>query len=292
MATQDVLHLNTDLCTSWQHLGDKHIEVHQIKRPYSLTFTCDFDVLNNLDSKTTCSKTWLSFLQSQLQKAMRRKKTELAVSTAREMMLYTGGWTKLVRRLGIIVVEDKVTALDNNYLTLLWLTAVSPQRNLEMERWVLDYVYHLSPCNHSILSESVFQKTAKVQNQSPLSKGLELRSCYGGMKGDVELLKRAAKFCKYCDIIAKPLNRKTTPPKPLDTLLWYAGDFHCFPHITAQLCEQFPEFSAEDVKKAIWYNASGLRKDFENISSHVAVWQKIRSFYKKKSKKCIERAVP
>ena len=279
------LHLNDRLICTWKD-ETSDITVKTIYKPIMINFTTSLNNLYNTIAKADCNSTWLSFLQSNLQKAIRRNKTKIAVNTAKEMTLYKGGWTKLIRRLGIIVIEDKLDGLDLNYSTLLWLTAVAPYRNEKLEQWVFNYVLYL--CNQKFKALEPTQHNLEPISQ--ISKSLKLRTFYGGMKGDINLLNKAVNY--YSDKLNEKINfLPIARPNPLKILLWYAADFHCFPELLTYLSDEFG-YSKEELKKVIWFNSSGLRKGIVAKKYKKEIWQEIKPKMKRYSANKIIEVIP
>ena len=263
------LHLGENLKAKWIEKATMN-PLKTINKPFQINFTTNVNCYED-QPNNKCKITWLSFLQSNLQKSIRRNKKKVAVNTAKEMTLYYGGWTKLIRRLGIIVIEDKLAGLDLHYSTLIWLTAVAPFRNKELEQWVFNYVLFL--CDQTFKELTTIDRAKEAKSQ--ISKSIKLRSFYGGMKGDMNLLKTAIHHyseTKFLDLKSLPLAKT----KPLKHLLWYAADFHCFPDILNLLSMEFG-YSKEELKKIIWFNSSGLRKGVSTKKYKKEVWDKIKN---------------
>ena len=281
----ECLHLNQQLVATW--IDKMNSDAFKtINKPSIINFTTDLVDLHNIEPLPKSKMSWLSFLQSNLQKAIRRNKSSVAVNTAKEMTRYHGGWTKLIRRLGIIVVEDKLAGLDLNYSTLVWLTAVAPYRNTQLEQWVFNYVLFL--CNQKY--QDVAPIELKYKPKSQIARSLTLRSYYGGMPCDIRLLKAAS--YQFSEInLSNNGKLPAAKPTPLKILLWYAGDFHCFPDLLTHLENTFG-YSTDELRKIIWYNSSGLRTGYITKKYKPKIWKEIKNTMREYSVKKILDCIP
>jgi hypothetical protein len=225
-----------------------------------------------------------SFLQSHLQKAVRRKNKRASVFTA-DLLLELSP-LKLLRRLPIIMIEDAF--VHNSFSTLIWLmcsmSIKNDKRGLHenQKRWVLGVVYLITTLNYKEHIEHGVQnwifpnqlpKIHKIKNSDVqnIIYSVETRRCYGGMKGDDSMFKTYEKGCidifscvedieKWNSIFyrkVRPILTKKTKFKQKEWLL-EGYDFHCNPSILGILEEEFPEFDQDEHKRAIWYKSSGV----------------------------------
>jgi hypothetical protein len=227
-----------------------------------------------------------SFLQSHLQKAIRRKNKRASVFTS-DLLLEISP-LKLIRRLPVIMIED--TFIHTSFSTLIWIMCSMSIKNDKMglfenqKKWILGVVYLMANFNYK---EYVNNNTTNWIFSSNLSKinklnnldiqdiiySVETRRFYGGMKGDDVMFQSFEKdymdrfsFCEkkddtkwnsifYKDV--RPIHTKKTKFKQNEWL--YEGyDFHCNPMLLKVLEEAFPDYNEDEHKKAIWYKSSGI----------------------------------
>jgi hypothetical protein len=225
-----------------------------------------------------------SFLQSHLQKAVRRKNKKAAIFTA-DLLLELSP-LKLLRRLPIILIED--TFVHKSLSTLIWLMcALSIKNNRKglhenQKRWILGVVYIMSVVN---IKEDVDHNTSNFVFSNHLSKihkiknkhvqdiiySLETRRCYGGLKNDDCMFQSFEN--KYINIFlnndtntkwenlflqkVRPILLKKTTLKQNEWLM-EGYDFHCQPLLLRRLEEEFPEYDQDEHKRTIWYKSSGI----------------------------------
>lgn len=263
-----------------------------IKIGYREVSLCSsFEPLKAVDDM---GSTYDSFLQSHLQKAVRRKNKRAVIFTA-DLLLELSP-LKLIRRLPIIMVED--TFIHKSFSTLIWLMCAmsikNDRRNLHenQKKWILGVVYLLAGVNYkeyidhdtndwifpNHLTEIHKIKNLDIQD---VIYSIETRRCYGGMKGDDAMFQSYEKKCidifsyniddKWSNLFYKnvrPILTKKTMFKQKEWLM-EGYDFHCYPSLLGRLEEEFPEYNQDEHKRAIWYKSSGinfrvmLKYDFE-----------------------------
>lgn len=230
------------------------------------------------------SSVYDSFLQSHLQKAIRRKNKKAAVFTA-DLLLELNP-LKLLRRLPIILIED--TFIHKSFSTLIWLMCALSIKNTNnglndnQKKWILGVVYIMSNGNikeyidhnniNFIFSNNIYEIN-KLNNKyiQDIIYCLETRRCYGGLKGDDYMLQSLEK--KYIDIFSnnndnplweklffktiRPIILKKTKFKQNEWLM-EGYDFHCQPTLLQRLEEEFPEYDYDEHKKTIWHKSSKI----------------------------------
>ena len=225
-----------------------------------------------------------SFLQSHLQKAIRRKNKKAAIFTA-DLLLELSP-LKLLRRLPIMLVED--TFIHQSLSTLIWLMCslsiknISTGLHVNQKRWILGVIYVMSVGN---IKEYVDHDTSNFIFSNHLSDihrikskevqdviySLETRRCYGGLKNDDDMFQSFEK--KYIDIFlnndtnskwkqlffqkVRPILLKKTKFKQNEWLM-EGYDFHCQPMLLRLLEEEFPEYDQYEHKQTIYYKSSGI----------------------------------
>jgi hypothetical protein len=225
-----------------------------------------------------------SFLQSHLQKAIRRKNKRASVFTA-DLLLEISP-LKIMRRLPIIMIED--TFIHTSFSTLIWIMCSMSIKNDKkglsenQKKWILGVVYLMANFNYK---ESITTNNTNWIFSSNLSKinkinnldiqniiySAETRRCYGGMKDDDVMLQSFEKdyvdrfsFCGKKDntkwdsifyIDVRPIHTKKIKFKQNEWL--YEGyDFHCNPMLLTFLEELFPDYNKDEHKEAIWLKSS------------------------------------
>ena len=227
-----------------------------------------------------------SFLQSHLQKSIRRKNKRAAIFTG-DLLLEISP-LKLMRRLPIIMIED--TFSHESFSTLIWLMCSMSIKNdirglyENQKRWILGVIYVMATLNYKEIIEYdttdwVFSnnllKIHKIQNINvqDMIYSVETRRCYGGMKNDDVMFQSYEKqymerFSYKLNILEntwnstffkkiKPILTKKTKFNQKEWLQ-EGYDFHCNPYLLKILEEEFPGYNEDDHKNAIWYKSSGV----------------------------------
>ena len=262
---------------------DKKIAWKQvIKIGYREVLLCS--TFEPLISEEYTGSTYDSFLQSHLQKSIRRKNKKAAIFTADLLLEFSP--LKLMRRLPIIMIED--TFSHESFTTLIWLMcAMSIKKDIRglhenQKRWILGVVYIMTTLNYKEVIEYdttdwVFSNNlSKIHNIKNINiqdmiYSLETRRCYGGLKNDdimfqsyeklyiekfsYNILENTWMLMFYKKI--KPILTKKTKFNQKEWLQ-EGYDFHCNPYILKLLHEKFPEYNEDEHKNAIWHKSSGV----------------------------------
>lgn len=224
----------------------------------------------------------ISLLVSMLQKAVRRSLPDVATRVATELCHVN--ILSLTRRLPIIAVED-VNACDRSITRAVWFSLAFSKNYGIMEndfKWCVSYATALA----SSLSRDVRFRDGTVpspvtcwkrasQRGDHVSMSLVCRACYGGMKGDVQMLLRAADV----DMIhATPLEIRPCVLNRLtyETSIPEAVDFHCEPSMLSVI-SKLHGVSEDDVKHAIWNNSSKRNIREMNVEPETPFWIQIRN---------------
>jgi len=227
-----------------------------------------------------------SFLQSHLQKSIRRKNKKAAIFTADLLLEFSP--LKLMRRLPIIMIED--TFSHESFSTLIWLMCSMSIKNdirglhENQKRWILGVVYIITTLNYKEVIEydttdwvfsNNLSKIHKINNThvQDIIYSVETRRCYGGMKNDDIMFQSYEKqylerFSFNLNILENTWNstffKKVKPiltkKIKFDQKEWLQEgyDFHCNPSLLKILEEEFPEYNEDDHKSAIWHKSSGV----------------------------------
>lgn len=192
-------------------------------------------------------------LKSNLQKAIRRCKTEVAVSTAK--LLFHSSPLELFRRLPIIMIED--VALMESISILVWYMLAFGHYKLKQE----DEFVILQIVNQLATEKSYFEfdkKTFTIRNPSNLNHftlSLYHRKQFGGMKGDMKLIDEAIDYYHRNPdkVIKSNFNQEI---KLNFKLLHCAIDFHCYPWMLNKI-SQWSKLKEDKIKELIWFACSG-----------------------------------
>ena len=194
--------------------------------------------------------------------------------------------------------------------------------------WILGVVSLLSRTNNRIILNEKYkiehtfnyklnkENIKKISNKySSLLYSIMLRKSYGGMKNDMIMLNNYLNyyynilikkdfFIKYKKIYLEPIKSIDINVKNLNKDEWLveAMDFHCKPNIISSLYNNFFEedYQYDDIKKAIWYNCSGINyknnliidndinnninnninNDINNdINNYNEIWENIKKYF-------------
>ena len=245
----------------------------------------------------------IHFLKSHLQKCVRRKKTEKAIQTAKHLL--TIDPVAFLRRLAIIFVED--VSPTNFYPTIIWLLVATSSKILTLstnhKEWLLGAVYVACEAPYreyfpnkyqqrkNIFEETIENKKELEPSIFDLIMSLFLRISYGGMHGDMGMLKCHAETwltrgkkdnenTEWKSYYEQKVKTISWVVYPLEKNEWEysAIDFHCFPKMLDWLVEQFPDFQKEEIKEIIWKNRSSLnvRPFFHKNSNQENIVEKNR----------------
>lgn len=213
-------------------------------------------------------------LKSNLQKAIRRHENNIALTTT--IALIQKDSIELLRRLPIIYIED-VCLLDS-YPIIVWLMMADKQYKLTNQDICIILTIINDLCNvRAYYNEEDSRKydnnTFKLSH-SYLQKfdhrdcllSLFYRNQYGGMKGDMIMLKNSIYYYlenpfeihKACYDFTELQNITSVVE-----VIHEAIDFHPFPHLLVQIKNKIKITTNEDldeqyIKMCIWFSESGV----------------------------------
>uniref|UniRef100_A0A6B2L588 Uncharacterized protein n=1 Tax=Arcella intermedia TaxID=1963864 RepID=A0A6B2L588_9EUKA len=229
----------------------------------------------------------VELLKSALQKCVRRRKAESAVRVGWQLLCQDPD--QLLRRLPIIILEDG--CLHRHFSYIVWLmVATSKGWKLSKSQVVLilRVIFEVAEVSWRdpipMVPTEGFKNPALDRPEGTLCPiahvlaSLVLRVNYGGMKGDMEMLKKFAivwneRYKKNPEEWDKEREVwfSQLPPEPNFEELISKGpvltdadkiseaiDFHCFPQLVDKCTEELEGFSKEDIKSAVWWHRSGL----------------------------------
>ena len=263
----NVMHLSKSKKVEWItriRKGTRVIKQSGLKGRKSrlTTFTSDIELVDIAANNCPQLSRGLHFLLiSNLQKAIRRNKPQIAMATACELRKYKGGVLYLLRRLPIIIIEDKFACyikIAEQYNTLVWMMATEKGWHGWFE-WLLGLINYI--CNQDYVCISN-QKSTINWCDNPFACSLLLRSFYGGNKGDRRLLSQSAALINTYDpeiIKTERITFENMQPIGNLQILPEAVDFHCYRKILNIIGGKFPHYRQEQIKQAIWKYSSAVR---------------------------------
>lgn len=234
-------------------------------------------------------------LKSNLQKAIRRCNTSVAIQTT--LAILQKNPLELLRRLPIIYIED--VCLMDSYPIIVWLMMADKEYSLTNTDYdiILNIVKSLCECKEYYESEpfekdpgysrEMLEKYENSEGPCVLRDSLisiYIRSNYGGMKGDIELLKSSIGY-----YIKNPKKIVKTKYNTIDyeniekniKLLDESIDFHPFPQMLNYLSKH-TNLNKSTIKKCIWFVESGynsrksLTIELSNKYKESIEWNKIK----------------
>ena len=245
-----------------------HVDIQEVKLPV------DFCIYNS------------KYLVSNLQKAVRRKKLNVALATAHQLLLQDPNC--LLRRLPIIATEDVKWTTWTNYL--VWIMCwYSKTKSIGEHHFRIIF----GIIKHMCQSDSVFdyrelnQRTYTVPSSprldiadpsvSSFQLAIWIRQKYGGMKGDMCLLDFTSEKRAW-DVESGELVEFTEPVPMFSTshMLLEAIDFHCSDIINEY--RKTSDIPYGVLKEWIWNFRSGVnvRKPWTRLNA-VPMWNSICS---------------
>lgn len=266
----------------------------------------------------------LGLLKSNLQKCVRRNKVDKAVKTAYQLI--NQNINEFLRRLIIIIVEDSIIHPD--MLFCMWLyMAITKGYTIQSHQVykLLKIVYDITLCNCKdviinnfefiLYKQSCKKKIINDEENEIIDKldkcclSMLLRTLYGGMDGDMNMLKSSVKIWKnrilknkkiWIDFLSyiwdfKKFNIEYYFFCNKDILI-EAIDFHSFGDpFLHKIMEIHTDLSQIDIKKSIWHFRSGInnktcicnKKNYtdpfseedknEEKEKYVEIWNKIKN---------------
>ena len=265
----------------WIYTENPQTFIKQIKRPRVLTFTSNVEMKKYIkDDKMIDNRAKISLLKSNLQKAVRQNIPKVAMATAYELIKYKSGMTELLRRLCIIIIEDKFDCyknIANHYNLLVWMMVTECVWD-GWVNWILGVISFI--CDKKYIHIDNTNDIDFKWSKNPYSCSILLRMMYGGMKCDTILLKNAAKLVEKMNPNTLNYDNITIhSPEIIDNglkIIKNSVDFHCVPGMIKFIQEKYPDYTDEQIKKLIWEYSSSLRFDipFKNSENH-EMWNNI-----------------
>jgi hypothetical protein len=278
------------------------------KKPENSNYTVDFKVNKKL--YTLCgyinpefknylfpkklSYTKNQYLLSHLQKSIRRMKPEISVKTAKHLLDLD--INSFLRRLPIIMIED--VTIHESFPIIIWLMiAISKNFTIKnvMVQWLLGIVYYLSTCNIKThyKKDNCINTYNNTHENYHIIHSLFIRIAYGGMKGDMDMIKYYINHILTNEININcnkiPMIKLDIEPLQKCEWIYQANDFHCNRSIPKQIVSYYPEYTVEYIKELIWYCSSCKNKRFifKINETYKQDWLQIKNIVKMVQTKCI-----
>ena len=202
----------------------------------------------------------IPLLKSNIQKAIRRKQTDIAVATLISML--TVSPTEILRRLPVIFIED--VCLMSSFQIVVWFMMCDKEYIIKkVDVFILVNII-ISLCE----TDEVFTDNDNIKEYVGDCKelyrsddsilALYYRSKYGGMKGDMAMLRRAIHY--YHLEGGKVVETKWVSSIQFAhkvIIIPEAIDFHPYPNLLWDISKK-THLNKDLVKKSIWFAESGV----------------------------------
>ena len=224
-------------------------------------------------------------LKSNLQKQVRRQDIR-AVETCRIMLEMNDFET--LRRLCIIAAEDVEITTETSVIA--WLMAATSKGYLLSDHdknFVLIYVTNLVYCSsytafeggdHESRDFSLENIISSKCSQKNILAGIYLRSCYGGLAGDIPMYINACYYAYQHGL--RSFQEIKIPETELD-FHPAAVDFHIYPGL-CDLISRDTGVDSDIIKRVIWTCSSGINSRKNNIipENDNRVWMMVCKSFK------------
>jgi len=219
--------------------------------------------------ETRYSEKSVPFFKSLLQKAIRRGFVDHALYACYTLLQIDH--MTLYRRLPIIMIED--VRIHEGFATLVWHMMADIPPSEKTLIWILGLVQML--CEHTVAVN--YENTDMLPNvipDDPIVWAIIFRIEYGGMKGDIQMLKYIV--CKICEndlnILQDSIKGVSIETLKTPTVWMYeAIDFHILPSLLLFECN----FTSTEIKKMMWYNASSINFRRKTTPYRLEDWKSI-----------------
>jgi hypothetical protein len=255
---------------------DDHCDFVSIKSGIKLYIVKDHSLSVKDSYPSVHTNANIPLLKSNLQKAIRRGNHIVAVSSA--LAILQREPIQLLRRLPIIFVED--VCIIDSFPIVIWLLMADKQykmtnRDIDI---LLQIVYSLCVCSKYFddrqLNCQAEYTHELLETNTCYNEVLSLhyRRLYGGMKGDMQLLKNAishyennpSNIVRYSFIEQYPFEIGLHVP-----IIKEAIDFHPYPNMLESIHKKI-QIDKTFIKTCIWFAESGfnVRKQYTIDLSH------------------------
>ena len=295
----------------------QHVNCDYIKKNFYFYICGYFDDYDNEDYKIYKETKYknIHLLKSHLQKNIRKKDIDRAISTSLHLMKLD--MNEFLRRIIIIHIED--TFLHDSIKTLIWIMVAYSTKKFKMKRyiyeWLLGFVYitcntkkfddynkKIKNINSKIFKNNYeefisYEKLNIQPEQISVLYSLNIRIAYGGMDSDKTMIKKCINLWKTRFINnkvsinlmnIKPINIYVTE-LPIELWDYSAVDFHTNNNFIDFIMKKYPDIDTyEEIKKIIWYNSSGINYRKKSIEYKSEKWENIKEYVNKTQKYLLE----
>ena len=205
-----------------------------------------------------------SFLKSHLQKCVRRHKKKLAIKSSLELIKIDQN--EFIRRLSIIMIED--SDIFSCLPTIIWfMVAISKGYKLTINdvEWLLGCVKVITKCKSKFIYKMLEETDDLKSNDNIYNNCILLRINYGGMKGDMTMLKNTANVIEKYSILKKKvkLQKIKNIKLRLSDTLPVGMDFHVSKKILYDIHDYLKKnkniyINITNIKKWMWQTRSGI----------------------------------
>jgi hypothetical protein len=246
------------------------------------------------------------YLKSHLQKCIRKQDDNRAVQTCMHMIKLD--IMELMRRLPIIMIED--TYLHESFTTLMWLMIACGVESFKPKpyiyEWILGLIYVLCKIEKKdkflnrgeaggTVEESLDNFGTLSNEEMSLLYCMHLRIAYGGMDGDIQMLKMGINNWYYRFknktrgvnmLLLRPISVHVQELKLADWDI-AAIDYHCCPNFLKLIFKKYDDLDIDEkeLKNIIWYNSSGLNtREKKGAIYNPEIWNNIKDYIRKTQK--------
>jgi len=251
------------------------VNLRNIGKQLSIYGKIAYNPVNNLTKRNIKKIHNKTLLKSNLQKAIRRGKTDEALITA--LNLINIDFVHFIRRLIIISIED--VGVTNNLPFLVWLLIAFP--NFEMTNEIIQYllltIYTLSKYPYKYIPDTdictLNYTILDYSNEYKIS--LLIRGEYGGMKGDISLINKFINSKSLNIIKVRIGDLVITRDITLNDIILESIDFHCFPDILNYVSNK-TGLHISEIKEHIWENNSKYNFREKSQITKSESWEKMK----------------
>lgn len=208
------------------------------------------------------------FLKSLMQKAVRRGFLEQAIFASYNLLQLD--YMILYRRLPIIMIED--VCMHTGFGALVWHMMANLPPSAKFTQWILGLVKLLCEVAHATDYDKI-DHLPKIISEDPMVWCAIIRIEYGGLKGDVQMLKYIVHELNSnkMTILDTAINAYVDGIRVPNMWMYEAIDFHIMPSILCMECA----FRSEEVKKMMWCNSSSLNFRRQTVPYRIEDWKTI-----------------
>lgn len=234
--------------------------------------------------KNNKNNSLFSLLKSNLQKQIRRQDIK-AIATC-ELMLEMNDFETL-RRLCIIAAEDVEITEETSVIS--WLMAATSKNyslSNDDKQFVFQYVRQLVLCStwkevdHSKRIFSLENIMESNFTQKGILAGIYLRSCYGGLSGDIPMYINAC-YHSFCNGLKSFPSSVNIEIKTTFDFHAAAIDFHIYPELCNRISKD-TNINSDEIKRLIWICSSRIntRKNYIIGEEDAKLWALISKCFK------------